>query len=184
MREAGQGATVACHRQCNDRARGGREGPADNDGAKRSGATAGERRMVPDGSAGKCETEGRRQERASGPRDVRPCSTDGSADGKSAGPRRNHGDASAANHLCANHRRDSCRGRRTIDRILDKRERSTTCCCAREYYGGRPAGEIEERESPVYRPRPLVSGAVGGGNGVGPGAVGGGGLVWQREKLR
>src|SRR5207302_9793871 len=66
IRGRGKGEKVGCGRQCADRAGGERQTLADSDGAKRGGATAGERWMVADGSARKCKAKGSRPERTSG----------------------------------------------------------------------------------------------------------------------
>src|SRR6267378_2685061 len=121
--------------------------------------------MVADGFAGRGKAEGGRQERTSGPRDVCAGNADGAADWKSAGARRNRGDAGAAYYFCADHRRDSCRGRRSVDGLFVKRERSATCCRTGEHFGGRDAGEFEDGEGTVHGTCALVAGRFGDGSG-------------------
>src|SRR5256884_5847949 len=120
--------------------------------------------MVADGSAGRGKAEGGRQERTSGARDVCPGNAYGVVDGKSAGARRNRGDAGAADHVRASRRRDSCRGRRTVDGFFDQRERGATCGRTDEHFGGRDAGEFEDRESPVHGTCALVAGGFRDGS--------------------
>src|SRR6267378_3019556 len=120
--------------------------------------------MVADGSAGRGKAEGGRQERKSGPRDVCPGNADGVADGKSAGARRNRGDAGGGDDDGADQRRDSCRGRRSVDGVFDKWEWSATCRGTHEHFGGRDAGEFEDRESPVHGTCALVAGRFGDGS--------------------
>ncbi len=110
------------------------------------------------------KTERRRPERASGPRDVCAGNADGSADGKSAGARRSHGDTGAADHLCANHWRDSCRRGRSVDGFFDKRERSATGGGAGEHFRGHDAGKLEDGQSFVYRTCAFVAGRFGYGS--------------------
>src|SRR5204863_3973360 len=120
--------------------------------------------MVADGSAGRGKAEGGRQERTSGARDVCPGNAYGVVDGKSAGARRNRGDAGAADHVRANQRRDSCRGRRSVDGFFDKGEWGATCGRTDEHFSGRDAGEFEDRESPVHRTCALVAARFGDGS--------------------
>src|SRR2546429_1280747 len=140
--------------------------------------------MVADGSAGRGKAEGGRQERTSGARDVCPGNADGVVDGKSAGARRNRGDAGAADHVRANQRRDSCRGRRTVDGFFDKGERGATCGRTDEHFGGRDAGEFEDRESPVHGTCALVAGRFGDGSRVDRAAARGEGYEWPWEGSR
>src|SRR5258708_465715 len=99
--------------------------------------------MVADGFAGSGKAEGGRQERTIGPRDVCAGNANGFADWKSSGARRNRPDAGAAHYFCADHWRDSCRGRSSVDGLCDERERSATCRRTGEYFGGIDAGGFD-----------------------------------------
>src|SRR5258707_6409687 len=131
--------------------------------------------MVADGFAGSGKAEGGRQERTIGPRDVCAGNANGFADWKSSGARRNRGDAGAAHYFCADHWRDSCRGRSSVDGLCDERERSATCRRTGEYFGGIDAGEFEDGESAVHGTCALVAGRFGDGSGFDRAAAGGAG---------
>src|SRR5258707_5751321 len=121
--------------------------------------------MVADGFAGSGKAEGGRQERTIGPRDVCAGNANGFADWKSSGARRNGQDAGAAHYFCADHWRDSCRGRSSVDGLCDERERSATCRRTGEYFGGIDAGEFEDGESAVHGTCAPVAGRFGDGSG-------------------
>src|SRR2546430_231072 len=140
--------------------------------------------MVADGSAGRGKTEGGPPECASGPRDVCPGHANGSANGKGAGARHNRGDAGAADHLCPDYRRDSCRGRCSVDRFFHRRERSATCRPSCEHFCGRHAGEFENGKSFVHGTCAFVAGRFGDASGFDRAAARGAGDECRRKCSR
>src|SRR5437016_659789 len=140
--------------------------------------------MVSNGSAGRGKTEGGRQVRTSGPRDVCPGHADGIADWKSAGARLSRGNAGTADHSCAGHWRDSGRGRRSVDGFFDKRKRSTTCGPTGEHFGGRDAGEFENRKSSLHGTCAFVAGRFGDGSGFDRAAARGAGHECRGKRSR